>query len=291
MQALIGDDVANPATRTVEAHGAAIPVIGFGTGFGLPPEEPKGVAEIVASALWCGYRHLDCARKYGTEEAVGEGLQASGVPREEVFITTKVSHENLREADFARSTEASLRALRIDQADLLLIHWPNPQIPLDETIGALNRAKRQGLTRHIGVANFPSRLLEQAIGLSAEPLVTDQVEYHAHLDQSTMLETCRRHGMILTAYCPLGRGRLMQDPVLGEIARQKGRTVAQVALRWLMQQDRVVPIPRSSNPQRVAENLDVFDFELTAEETSRIDALRGAGERIADPAGRAPAWD
>jgi 2,5-diketo-D-gluconate reductase B len=272
--------------QTVKAHGAAMPAIGFGTS-GLGAR----AAESVAAALAAGYRHLDCARKYGTEEGVGEGIHAARVAREEIFITTKVSHENLRAADFARSTEASLRALGVGHVDLLLVHWPNPQIPLAETMGALAQMKRQRLTRHVGVANFPTALLEDAIKLCPEPLVADQVEYHAHLDQSRMLAACRRHGMILTAYCPLGRGRLMTDPVIAEIARMKGCSVAQIALRWLVQQDNVVPIPRSTDPRHLAENLDVFDFALTTDEMARIGALKRADARIANPKGRAPEWD
>jgi 2,5-diketo-D-gluconate reductase B len=272
--------------KTVRAHGAAMPAIGFGTS-GLGAR----AAESTTAALAAGYRHLDCARKYGTEEGVGEGIRAAKVPREEIFITTKVSHENLRAADFARSTEASLRALGVGDIDLLLVHWPNPEIPLAETMGALARMKRQRLTRHVGVANFPTALLEEAIKLCPEPLVADQVEYHAHLDQSKMLAACRRHGMILTAYCPLGRGRLMADPVLAEIARASRRSVAQVALRWLVQQDNVVAIPRSADPRHLAENLDVFDFTLTPDEVARIAALQRADGRIADPTGRAPEWD
>jgi 2,5-diketo-D-gluconate reductase B len=274
------------ATSTVKAHGASMPAIGFGTG-GLGAR----AAESTAAALKAGYRHLDCARKYGTEEGVGEGIRATKVPREEIFITTKVSHENLRAADFARSTETSLRALGVGYVDLLLVHWPNPEIPLPETMDALAQMKRQRLTRHVGVANFPSALLEEAVRLCPEPLIADQVEYHAHLDQSKMLGTCRRHGMILTAYCPLGRERLMTDPVLAEIARAKGRSVAQIALRWLVQQANVVPIPRSTDPKHLAENLDVFDFTLTPEEMADIAALRRADARVANPKGRAPEWD
>jgi 2,5-diketo-D-gluconate reductase B len=152
---------------TVSAHGAEIPVMGFGTsGLG------KSAAEIVAIALRLGYRHIDTARKYGTERGVGDGIRASGVPREEIFLTTKVSHENLRPADFARSVETSLSALQVDYVDLLLIHWPNQKIPVDACMAPLVAAKREGLARHIGVANFTVTLLEEAIHASAEPLVT-----------------------------------------------------------------------------------------------------------------------
>jgi 2,5-diketo-D-gluconate reductase B len=218
-------------------------------------------------------------------------MRASGVPRSEIFLTTKVSHEFLRADDFARSVDESLKNLGVDFVDLLLVHWPNPQIPLSDPIPALARAKRQGLTRHIGVANFNIAMLDEAIRLCPEPLVNLQAEYHAHLDQTKLTEACRRRGLIFTAYCPLGRGRLLRDPVLAEIAARKGRPLAQIALRWLVQQGNIIPIPRSSNAGRMAENLGVFDFALTEEEMTRIAALKRPDGRIADPAGRAPAWD
>jgi 2,5-diketo-D-gluconate reductase B len=271
---------------TISAHGAEIPVMGFGTS-----SLGKDAAELVAIALRLGYRHLDAARKYGTERGVGDGIRASGVPRAEIFLTTKVSHENLRPADFARSVETSLRELQVDYVDLLLIHWPNPKIPVADCVGPLAAAKRAGLTRHIGVANFNIKLLEQAIRACPEPLVTNQVECHAYLDQTKMLEALRRHGMALTAHCPLARGRLMGDPVLGEIAHDRKKTLAQIALRFLVQQEIVAPIPRSSNPARIAENLDVFDFRLTADEMERIAALKRPDGRVANPAAYAPEWD
>ena len=270
----------------LSVQGAEIPQVGFGTS-GLGEQ----AGEVVAAALKVGYRHIDTAWKYGTELGVGEGIRASGLRREEIFLTTKVSHEYLRAADFERSVEESLRNLRVDYVDLLLIHWPNPEIPLPEPVAALAKMKRIGLTRHIGVANFPVALLDEAVRLSPEPLVTDQVEYHPYLDQSKLLAACRRHGLVLTAYCPLGRGRLINDPELARIARSHGKTIAQIALRWLVQQDGVVPIPRSSNPGRMAENLDVFGFALSADDMARIAALKRPDARIANPAGRAPAWD
>jgi 2,5-diketo-D-gluconate reductase B len=270
----------------LRVHGAEIPQIGFGTS-GLGDK----AGDIVAAALKAGYRHIDTAWKYGTERGVGEGMRASGLRREEIFLTTKVSHEYLRTADFERSTEESLKTLGVDYVDLLLIHWPNPEIPLPDPVAALAKMKRTGLTRHIGVANFPVALLDEAVRLCPEPLVTDQVEYHPYLDQTRLLAACRRHGIVLTAYCPLGRGRLINDPEMANIARARGKSVAQIALRWLVQQDGVVPIPRSSNPTRMAENLDVFGFTLSEDEMARIAALKRPNARIADPAGRAPAWD
>jgi diketogulonate reductase-like aldo/keto reductase len=277
--------MALPAIPKLSAHGAEIPAIGLGT------STLGDCGEIVANALRLGYRHIDTARKYGTERGVGEGMRASGIAREEIFLTTKVSHEHLRTADFARSLDQSLKSLAVDFVDLLLVHWPNPGIALHEPMAALARAKRQGLARHVGVANFNIALLDEAIRLCPEPLVTLQAEYHPYLDQTKLTQACRRRGMIFTAYCPLGRGRMLRDPVLADIANRKGRALAQIALRWLVQQGNIVAIPRSSNPKRMAENLDIFDFALTADEMARIAALERADGRIADPAGRVPAWD
>jgi diketogulonate reductase-like aldo/keto reductase len=275
-----------PSIPVLKAHGAEIPAIGFGTsGMGDDCSAP------IVTALDLGYRHLDTAWKYGNEPAVGQAMRASGVPRSEIFLTTKVSHEYLRAADFAKSVEESLKNLQVDYVDLLLVHWPNREIPLAETMGALAKAKRDGLARHIGVANFNIAMVDQAIQLCPEPLVALQAEYHPYLDQAKLLAACRQRGLIYIAYCPLGRGRIFGNPVLDEIARAKGKSIAQVALRWLLQKDIVAPIPRSANAQRIAENLDVFDFTLSDHEVGRIGALKRPDGRIANPAGRAPAWD
>jgi diketogulonate reductase-like aldo/keto reductase len=262
-----------PLAPRLAAHGAAIPAVGFGTS-GLGDVR----AEHVTAALQAGYRHIDTARKYGTERAVGEGIRASGVSRQDIFLCTKVSHENLHADDFARSLDQSLTALGVSFVDLLLVHWPERNTPLAETMGALAKAKQLGLTRHIGVANFNIAMLDEAIRLCPEPLVTLQAECHPYLDQSKVIAACRDRGLVLTAYCPLARGHLKGDKVLAEIAHHHGKTFAQVALRWLVQQGVIAPIPRSSNPSRIAENIAVFDFQLS-------------DGRIADPAGRAPAWD
>ena len=274
------------AVPVLSAHGARIPVIGFGT-------SQLGVCgEIVANALKVGYRHIDTAWKYGTEQGVGDGMKASGVPRKDIFLTTKVSHEYLRAADFARSVEESLQRLRTDYVDFLLVHWPAIDgTPLAETMGALAQAKREGKARHIGVANFNIALAEEAMRLCPEPLAVLQAEYHPYLDQSRVLAFCRKAGLIFMAYCPLGRGRVFNDPVLGEIARNRGKSLAQIALRWLVQQGNIAPIPRSANPQHMAESLDVFNFTLTDEEMKRIHALKRPDGRIANPKGRAPKWD
>jgi len=258
-----------------------MPQIGFGT------SQLGDRGDLVATALKLGYRHIDTAWKYGSEKGVGAGIRASGVPRSEIFLVTKVSHEYLRTDDFARSLDESLNNLQVDYVDMLHVHWPTVDgIPLAETMGALARAKRQGLARHIGVANFNIAWLEAARNICPEPLATLQAEYHPYLDQHRVLDYCRRNGLIFTAYCPLAR-----DPVLTAIARARGKTIAQIVLRWTVQQGNIVPIPRSSNPQRIAQNLDVFNFTLNADEMKRIHAPARPDGRIANPPGRAPAWD
>jgi len=271
---------------SLTAHGCTMPQIGFGT------SQLGDCSELVATALKLGYRHIDTAWKYGSEKGVGAGIRASGVSRGEIFLVTKVSHEYLKADAFARSVDESLQNLQVDYVDMLHVHWPSmDKVPLQETMGALAKAKRDGLTRHIGVANFNIALLEEALAACPEPLATLQAEYHPYLDQRKVLDCCRRHGLIFTAYCPLARGRLFQDPVLAAIAQARGKTIAQVVLRWLVQQGGIAPIPRSSNPERIAQNLDVFNFSLTADEMNRIHALARPDGRIANPAGRAPAWD
>jgi 2,5-diketo-D-gluconate reductase B len=275
-----------PKAFSLTAHGAKIPVIGYGTM--LLPHRP---AELVAAAIAAGYRHIDTARKYGTEERVGEGIRASGIVRDDLFITTKVTEDDAHEADFMRSVETSLKALGLDCVDLLLIHWPQPKVPFTETLSALAKAKRRGLTRHIGVSNFTIAMLEEATSVCPEPLVTNQIEYHAYLPQDRMLAALRRHGMILTAYCPVARGQLIGDPVVGEIAKTHGKSIAQICLRWLIQQPMVAAVPRATDETHIVENLDVFNFSLSDEEMRRISALRSRNLRIANPPERAPKWD
>ncbi len=277
----------NPsAIPVITAHGCSMPQIGFGT------SQLGDCGDLVATALKLGYRHIDTAWKYGSEKGVGAGIRASGVPRSEIFLVTKVSHEYLTADAFARSVDESLKNLQVDYVDMLHVHWPSMEkVPLAETMGALARAKRQGLARHIGVANFNIALLDEALAVCPEPLATLQAEYHPYLDQTKVLDYCRRHGLIFTAYCPLARGRLFNDPALKAIAQARGKTIAQVVLRWLVQQGNIAPIPRSSSPERIAQNLEVFDFALAPDEMKRIHALARPDGRIANPAGRAPAWD
>lgn len=276
-----------PTSLPFAFEAGALPIMGYGTS----PLRGGMNAQAVVTALKTGYRHIDTGRKYGTEEDVGAGIRASGVPRKDIFLTTKVSHEHLKPDDFARSVDTSLAALKVDYIDLLLIHWPSPDIDMKVTMPALAKAKREGKARHIGVANFTTRLLDEAVAACPEPLVALQAEYHPYLDQTKLLAAARRHKLVFIAYCPLGRGKLIDDPVLKEIAKARGRTFAQIALRWLIQQN-VAPIPFSGNPQRIADNFKVFDFELNDEEMARISALKRPDGRVANPVGRVPGgWD
>jgi 2,5-diketo-D-gluconate reductase B len=269
----------------VEANGARIPAIGLGT---MTMTEATCV-EIVREALRVGYRHLDTAQMYGNETEVGQGLKASGVAREQVFVTTKVWHTNAAARDFARTTEESLKKLNLSTVDLLLIHWPNKDVPLAETVGALCKAKREGLTRHVGVANFTVSLLEQAVKLASEPLVTNQIEVHPFIDQSKVIAACARHKLSVTAYCPLARGAVLGNPVLERIGKAHGKNAAQVSLRYLLDLGLIV-IPRTSKKERLVENLTGLDFTLAGAETAEIKTLRRPDGRVVNPP-HAPQWD
>ncbi|KRQ03835.1 aldo/keto reductase [Bradyrhizobium manausense] len=259
----------------VNANGACIPGIGIGTWQLLG----RSCARIVEEALEIGYRHIDTAQSYENESEVGEALHASGVKREEVFLTTKVNSIYFALGDLERSAEESLVRLRQPYVDLLLLHRPNPSIPLAETLGALAHAKRRGLTRHIGVSNFNAGLVEEAVKICPEPLVCNQVEYHPYLDQPTLKAACNQAGLAVVAYSPIAMGKINSDETLQQIGRLYRKTPAQVSLRWLVQQGAVV-IPRTSRPERLAENINILDFQLTDAEMDRIYQLGSPEGRI-----------
>jgi diketogulonate reductase-like aldo/keto reductase len=269
----------------VEANGAKIPAIGLGTW------ELRGrtCARLVEQALRLGYRHVDTAQVYENEREVGDGVRASGVRRDDVFITTKVWTNHFAPNDLERSVKESLVKLRLPSVDLLLLHWPNPQVPLAETLGALAHARQLGLTRHIGVSNFTVALIEQAVASCPEPLVCDQVEYHPYLDQTKVKAACEHNGLALVAYSPIAKGRIKNEETLAQIGRAYRKSPAQVCLRWLVQQN-VAAIPRTSRLERLSENIEIFDFELSDEEMSRIAALASPRGRLTD-FGFAPKWD
>jgi diketogulonate reductase-like aldo/keto reductase len=255
-------------TETVQAGGARIPLLGLGT-WDL---RGKNCTRMVDEALRLGYRHIDTAAMYRNENAVGEGLRASGVLRDDVFITTKVWSSDLRARDFERSAHDSLKNLELDSVDLLLIHWPNASIPLRETVGALCKMKREGVARHVGVSNFDVALIAEAMRLSTEPLVNNQIELHPFLDQSQTIAASRKAGMSVTAYSPVARGKVMRDAVLARVAKAHGRSPAQISLRYLVQQD-IIVIPKTSRPERLKENAAIFDFQLTPAEMKEIASL------------------
>ena len=273
----------------VEAHGARIPSIGLGTW----PMKGDECANAVAHALRAGYTHIDTAAFYGNETDVGAGLKASGKSRDSYFLTTKVWKDDIAPGDLERSAEASLKRLGVPAVDLLLIHWPNPAVATADCVKALCNAQRRGLTRHVGVSNFTTRHLADALAAATEPLVCNQVEYHPHLDQTKLKAATRAAGMAFVAYCPLGRGDVggvMAEPVVGAIAKRLGKTPAQVVLRWHIQQPGVVAIPKSATPARIEANLAVFDFELPAADMAAISALARPNGRVVNVA-HAPQWD
>jgi diketogulonate reductase-like aldo/keto reductase len=269
----------------VEANGARIPAIGLGTW------ELRGrtCARLVEQALKLGYRHIDTAQIYENEREIGEGLRASGVRRDDVFVTTKIWTTHFAPNDLERSTKESLARLRLSEVDLLLLHWPNPQVPLAETLGALAHVKKLGMVRHIGVSNFTVALIEEAVAACPEPLVCDQVEYHPYLDQTKVREACARNGMALVAYSPVAKGRIKSDRTLARIGRKYRKTAAQICLRWLVQQN-VSAIPRTSRIERLSENIDIFDFELSDDEMLEIAGMGSTKGRLTD-FGFAPKWD
>jgi 2,5-diketo-D-gluconate reductase B len=269
----------------VEAHGARIPAVGLGT---MTLKDALCV-DIVATALKLGYRHLDTAERYGNEAEVGQGLHSSGIKREDVFVTTKVYWDRLAPGEFERSVEESLKKLKLSSVDLLLIHWPSPKVALKDSIGALCQAKRAGLTKHVGVANFTVPMIEEAVQLASEPLVTNQIEVHPYLDQTKVIAACRRHELSVTAYCPLARGKVPGDEMLIRIGKAHGKSASQVVLRFLVQQGLIV-IPRTSNRARLAENLAIFDFKLTDQEMTEIAGLKRPDGRVVNPP-HAPQWD
>lgn len=269
----------------IETKGARIPALGLGTW----PLRGAECERSVRFGLDIGYRHIDTAAKYDNEAEVGRAIAASGVARQDIFLTTKVWSDALRDGELQRSAERSLKTLGQDYVDLLLIHWPNAAVPLRESLAALAAVKAKGRTRHIGVSNFPVALLKDAVESCGADMICDQVEYHVGLSQRPVLSYLRPRGMMLTAYSPVAKGGVGSDAVLKRIAARHEKTPAQIALRWLVQQDGVAAIPKASNPRHAQENIAIFDFSLTPAEMAEIAAI-GGDDRLIDPA-HAPKWD
>ena len=300
----------------VTAQGARLPALGFGT---YQLEGPTA-REMVALALQIGYRHFDTAQTYGNEREVGAAIVESGVPRDQIWLTTKIWPSSFRDGALQRAAADSAERLHTPP-DLLLLHWPairagaalrrgltprrlikaairmllarrlSLNVPLKETIRALNDARRRGLTRQIGLSNFPSALIREAVALSEAPLIVNQVEYHPYLGQAAVLAELRRHGMALVAYAPIAHGRVFQDATLQRIGARHGKSPGQVALRWLVQQEGVCAIPKSGREAHARANFAIFDFALSDAEMAEIAGLARPDGRLVDPAGLAPVWD
>jgi 2,5-diketo-D-gluconate reductase A len=273
----------------IVVDGNRIPLLGFGTWM----LEPDDARRMVAEALRIGYRHIDTAWIYRNEKAVGDGIrdavEAGHVAREDVWLTTKIWVDHFHRDALLKQAEESAASLGFTP-DLLLLHWPKPKPSFEETMGALNEAKERGLTRAIGLSNFPSAEWRRAQSLSSARLVTNQVEYHPYLKLSTLKATARELGSSITAWSPLAQGKVADDPTLKEIARAYGKTPGQVTLRWLIQQE-VIAIPRTAKESRAAENFDIFDFQLSAEEMDRIHALARPDGRLGDWIDPGFQWD
>jgi len=272
--------------KFVSANGASIPALGFGT-FRVPgPDAERMVSHVLAN----GYRHIDTAQIYGNEAEVGEGIRRSGVARGDIFLTTKVWVENYKRDAFLASVDESLKKLKTDYVDLLLLHWPNQTVPLAEQIGALNELAGAGKVRHIGVSNFNTDLMGEAVKLSSLPVVTNQVEYHPYIDQTSVLRAAKQLDMSVTAYYAMADGKVLEDAVLKAIAAKHGKSIAQIVLRWIVQQD-LIALSKTVSEQRAEENAAIFDFELCSEEMAAIHALAKPDGRIVSPEGLAPTWD
>ena len=268
-----------------DMHGTKVPALGFGTW------QLTGATceKAVRAALEIGYRHVDTAQVYENEAEVGRAIAESEVPRGNIFLTTKIWMPSLAGSKVAPSVDQSLKKLRTDHVDLLLIHWPNSEIPLAETLDAFARVKAAGKARAIGVSNFTVALMKEAVAHLGEEIVCNQVEYHLLLSQKPVLDYAAKHGITVTAYCPLARGRLTGNAIIERVAKKHGKSVSQVALRWLLEQKNVIAIPRTSTEKHARENFAVFDFALDAEDRRALDALPG-GTRVVNP-GWSPEWD
>lgn len=268
---------------TLTVRGVEVPRLGLGTW----QMRGRECVEAVRDALLLGYRHVDTAAAYDNEADVGRGIAAAGVRREDIFVTTKVWIEELAPDRLRESAHRSLRRLGVDRIDLLLIHWPSPDVPLEASLAAMRSLQDEGLIRLLGLSNFPTGLLRRALELA--PIANDQVEMHPFLGQADLLEIARQHDLFITAYAPLAKGDVLSDPVIADVARTLGATPAQVALRWLLEHERVVTVPKAASAERRQENLAVLELDLTAEIKARIDALP-KDRRHFDPSW-APDWD
>jgi diketogulonate reductase-like aldo/keto reductase len=263
-----------------------VPALGYGT---YKLRDKECVASI-GKALEIGYRHIDTAQIYENEAEVGAGIAASGVKRDDIFLTTKIWNSNLREGAFQKSLDESLKKLKVDHVDLLLIHWPVTDIPFAEQLKTLQQVQKEGKTTLIGISNYTVAQMKEVVEKIGAKVVTNQIEYHPYLSQKMPLDYIRAHNMFLTAYCPLANGNVKDDAVLAKIGKKYGKTVGQVTLRWLVQQENVAAIPKAASEKHIRENFEIFDFKLELSEMNQISALARPDGRIVNP-GFAPKWD
>jgi 2,5-diketo-D-gluconate reductase B len=271
--------------ETIKTQGIAMPKLGLGT-FRMQGDTCRTAVE---SALALGYRHIDTAEMYGNEDAIGTALAAVRVPRSELHVTTKVWVENLAPDAIRRAFDSSLKKLRLDHIDLYLVHWPSRSMKLPAVLETLVKLKEEGRTRAIGVANFPTALMKVAVEEVKAPIACNQVEYHVMLDQAKLKKYLAAHNIPLVAYCPLAQGRVASEETLAKIGRKHNASAAQVALKWLLDQDGVAAIPKASRAESQKANLDALKVTLDDEDRKAIAALP-KDWRCVNP-GFGPDWD
>lgn len=272
--------------KTLDVQNKSIPTLGFGT-WKLFGDECVTATEL---ALDTGYRHIDTAQIYENEAEVGQAIKNSGIDRGNIFLTTKVWMENVSQNKMAESVDESLRKLKTDYVDLLLIHWPVDNVPLKEQMESLQAIQQSGKAHLIGVSNYPVSLMREVLDDYGVKVANNQVEYHPFLSQKPVLDFAEAHYMWVTAYSPLARGAVAGNPVLKRIGQKYGKSEGQVTLRWLIQQDNVAAIPKAASEAHIRNNFNIYDFILSDEEMNAIFALARPDGRLINP-GWAPQWD
>lgn len=267
------------------SNGSQMPALGFGTWL----INNDDVGDRIFKALEIGYRHIDTAVGYNNEAGIGAALAQAGIARDELFITTKVRYDDMQADKLIASVDQSLERLQMDYSDLLLLHWPNSNVPLAETIAAINEVFAAGKTKAIGISNYTVKLMQEAIGLSKAPIVCNQVEYHPFLNQDKVLSFARANQIAITAYSPLARGKVNDNPLLLQIGAKYGKSASQVALRWLVEQEGVAIIPKAASEKNMRANFEIFDFALDADEQQAIAGLADNTRLVSPP--WAPNWD
>jgi len=268
----------------IETKLLRMPKLGLGTW----PMKGAECQAAVESAIEMGYRSIDTAEMYGNEAEVGAGIAASGIPRDELFVTTKVWHDKLTKDGIAGAIATSLGKLKLDYVDLFHIHWPNPTMDLDEALGGLEAARSAGQARAVGVCNFPPKLFRRAVEAGVAPIACLQVEHHVYLDQTPLKTIARELGVAFTCYSPTTKNAVAEDPVMLGIAQKHGATPVQIALAWLLREEGVAAIPKAAGAINQGANLGALAIVLDATDIAAIDALPKR-RRLVDPA-FAPDW-